>query len=144
MTSQNNQNNIPAKSCAMSKFLLTVVVLYGVQCCNGFTLTRSVSSCSSSFDRKWKESTTKLDLSPYKNYEIDNDDDEMTGPFFFSGEPTVDDTSLGRLETLYDKPDTTTTATTPPTTTSTLEERIQELRERIEDNNDGEDQDSWQ
>lgn len=114
VSSLSDQDDIPAKCCVYSKVTcLTVVVLCFVFDCSHAFRSLDVVAPFSSSSRK-----TKLNsITPFKDYGY-GDDDEMTGPFFFSGEPKVDESSLDRLENTFQQPPvaaaTETTTTEEP------------------------------
>jgi hypothetical protein len=163
-----------AKSCTKSftPGKAGVAFLFAAGCVMDQSNAAFTSSTVSSFSRS---RTHRLPSSVNKMQAAHSYDgeEEMTGPFFFSGEPTVDDTSVHRLETMFQKPAPSSplaTATISPTvpietsepTTTTLnlekpfffsrdasmDERIVRLREIFEneatEGDSEQEMDSWQ
>eukprot|EP00339_Tiarina_fusa_P015723 CAMPEP_0117031228 /NCGR_PEP_ID=MMETSP0472-20121206/22472_1 /TAXON_ID=693140 ORGANISM="Tiarina fusus, Strain LIS" /NCGR_SAMPLE_ID=MMETSP0472 /ASSEMBLY_ACC=CAM_ASM_000603 /LENGTH=215 /DNA_ID=CAMNT_0004739515 /DNA_START=74 /DNA_END=721 /DNA_ORIENTATION=- len=147
----------PAKSCTKSfgtpSRAAGVALLFAAGCVmdqssnhhvSAFT-SSSVPSSSSSFARSnnsnnnRKNNNRVFSSSSVKKMKAAHDydgEDEMTGPFWFSGEPTVDDTSVQRLETIFQKPAPSspsmaaaTTASTTTTTTTSFPEIPMDLSE---------------
>eukprot|EP00339_Tiarina_fusa_P020497 CAMPEP_0117046204 /NCGR_PEP_ID=MMETSP0472-20121206/31952_1 /TAXON_ID=693140 ORGANISM="Tiarina fusus, Strain LIS" /NCGR_SAMPLE_ID=MMETSP0472 /ASSEMBLY_ACC=CAM_ASM_000603 /LENGTH=191 /DNA_ID=CAMNT_0004758475 /DNA_START=72 /DNA_END=644 /DNA_ORIENTATION=+ len=111
-TPSKQQSYTPAKSCTKSfgtPGRAGVALLFAAGCVMDQSSSNHVNAFTSSSvpsfarSRKSQRLTSSVKKMQQGAHDYDGEED-MPGPFFFSGEPSVDDTSVQRLETIFQKP----------------------------------------